>query len=570
MICLPKEIATQFKQALKSGEIDPQKLSDMSSDERRSFFEDIVGKDNAKDVNALFESKLLLKDQQAGIINWAKEVSGMKPEVQRDIISRVNKLETVLNPADLKSFLKDLASKKVGTDVTPEEAQEISRLAKEASQTKALRNENPNSENILKYGQAKDAFGSYLDSIKPNPENSITKMAANILSIPKSALTSVLHFSAPFVQGWGMLSTPDFWKGSVEMFKYFASEDNYKKSEAMISGHPDFDLAKDAGLGITSIDRKLSDREEAIQSNLLQKGSKWISDKTGMPDFLRASSRAFTGFLNYVRFNRFEDILNSARLQGDDVSKGSKVVKDIASVVNNFTGRGDLGRMNSLTPELNSAFFSPRKMVATAEMFNPVEYFKLSDTARTAALRQLAGSLVITGSVLGLARMSGASVDWTPYSTNFGKIKIGNTTFDMTGGNASWVRLLSQIASGKYKSSTGKTENLGAPIMSTSKTGKAVKTPYNAPSRGDQALSYLRDHLSPIAGIIADWMSNWTNAVGQPVTPKSETVDALSPLVLQEFINLFQNDPKNTAAIIPALSSVFGVSMQSEAPKTKK
>src|SRR5262249_41998555 len=156
----------------------------------------------------------------------------------------------------------------------------------------------------------------------------------------------------------------------------------------------------------------------------------------------RASSRAFTGFLNYVRFNRFEDILNAARLNGEDVSPGSKTVTDIARVVNNFTGRGDLGRLNTMTPELNSTFFSPRKMVATAEMFNPYEYLTLSDTARTAAIRQLAGSLVITGSVLGLARLSGASVDWTPYSTNFGKVKIGNTTVDMTGGNAAWVRLL--------------------------------------------------------------------------------------------------------------------------------
>ena len=44
-----------------------------------------------------------------------------------------------------------------------------------------------------------------------------------------------------------------------------------------------------------------------------------------MPDLIRASSRAFTGFLNYTRFYRFNDLLNAARLNGEDVSKGSQV-----------------------------------------------------------------------------------------------------------------------------------------------------------------------------------------------------------------------------------------------------
>jgi hypothetical protein len=73
----------------------------------------------------------------------------------------------------------------------------------------------------------------------------------------------------------------------------------------MISGHPDFDLAKSGGRGITSIDGKLNDREEAIQSSLLQKGSKIVSEKTGLPDLIHSSSRSFTGFLNYTRFYRF-------------------------------------------------------------------------------------------------------------------------------------------------------------------------------------------------------------------------------------------------------------------------
>ena len=356
-----------------------------------------------------------------------------------------------------------------------------------------------------------------------------------------------------------MMSTDRFWQGAGEQFKYFAKEENYKNAQAMITGHPDFDIAKSAGLGITSIDAKLNDREEAIQSSLLQRGSKYISGKTGLPDLIRSSSRAFTGFLNYVRFYRFEDLLNAARLNGEDVSKGSQVTKDIAAAVNNFTGRGKLpAGLDNATAALNSLFFSPRKMMATFEMFNPKEYLDptISPTARQAALRQLTGSLVITGTVLGLARMSGASVDLNPTSTNFGKVKIGNTTLDMTGGNSAYARLVARIITGKSVSSTGKQETLGATIKGT---------PYKAPTRADEAISYLRNHLSPIAGTIADWMYG-SNAVGQPITAKSELYGDLTPIVLQDYIDLFKNNPHPMMALLPSLSAIFGVAMQTEAP----
>src|SRR3990167_11390690 len=101
MFCIPKELVEQFKAKLKTGEITPEKLVDMTSAERHASLGEILGESNAKSVNALFESKLLLKNQQLGIINWAKKVAGMKPEVLRDIVSRVNRMDKVLDPKEL-------------------------------------------------------------------------------------------------------------------------------------------------------------------------------------------------------------------------------------------------------------------------------------------------------------------------------------------------------------------------------------------------------------------------------------------------------------------------------------
>ena len=544
--CLPQQLADKFIKALKDGVIDPAKLADMTSAERRTFFEKIVGKD-AKEVNALFESKLLLKNQQAGMITWAKKVAGITEAARTDLISKIQRMDKVLTAADKESFLNDLASKKLKTEVTFGEAKNITQLAKKASEADVARKDTaPYSVERLQYGRNIKSLNDYIESIKPQG-GSLRNKITNVLNIPKTALTSVLHFSAPFVQGWGMLGRASFYKGFVEQFKYFASPEAYNDLHASIIGHPDYEAAMKAKLGLTNMGDKLSMREEAIQSSLLQR-------IPGIGKLVKSSSRAFTGFLNYVRFNEFSNLLHSAGLKGEDISVGSKVSKDIASVVNNFSGRGSLGdRFNNITPELNALFFSPRKIAGTIQMFNPIEYMKLSPTARAYALRNISGSLIATGAVLTLAHLAGAKVETNPTSTNFGKAQWGNTTLDMTGGNAIYLRLLARLFSGQYTSSAGKTSSLTS--------GK-----YGAQTRLSTAESFLRDKLSPIASTVADLMAG-TDAVGQPVTVSSELKDKLTPIVLDGFINLIQNDPKNSAVFLPALASIFGVSMQSTKQK---
>lgn len=574
MICLPSNIVEKLKTNLKNGTINPDRLSSMTPGERHSLLEDIVGKDNASGVNALIESKLALKDQQRGLISAMNELLGNRSPVVRGLIDKINRMTDVLNPEDESKFYQDLASKKLGIkEVSLEQANKISELAKKADEAKLVRDKNVNPESIRNYGRVKEETGDYVNSLKPNPNRSIGNVVSNVLNIPKSLLTSVLHFSASGVQLWGSITTPQFWKGAIEQFKYFANEENYKNARADISGHPDYDIAKRAGLGITSIDNKLNDREEAIQSSLLQEGSTWLSNKTGfLPDFIRSSSRAFTGYLNYVRFGRFEDLLNAARLQGKDVSLGSEISKDLANVVNSFSGRGKIPfGLDRSQSALNTFFFSPRKIAGAIDMFNPMTYLdpRIDSLAKKTALKQLTGSLLVTTSILTLAKLMGGQVETNPVGTNFGKVKIGDTTIDLTGGNASYVRLVSQIISNKEKSSTGKITSLGGILQKTSKTGKVSNTPFTAPTRADKVFTYIRDHASPIASLIWDWAAG-SNPVGQPVTIRSEAKQELTPLVTQAFYDMYKNDPQTFKEIWPLLPSVFGFSTQSNAPITQK
>ena len=101
MPCLLPKYVDAFLAKLKSGEIDLNKFSEMTSEQRHEFFAKEFGKDNAQWVNASLEKSLLLKYQKAGVVNWVKTIANMKPEVRRDILSRVEKMDKILTSHSL-------------------------------------------------------------------------------------------------------------------------------------------------------------------------------------------------------------------------------------------------------------------------------------------------------------------------------------------------------------------------------------------------------------------------------------------------------------------------------------
>lgn len=556
--CLPKKYTSIFLDALRKGDIDPAKLRQMSSADRRAEFSKYLGEDNAKEVNTLFESKLLLKDQQAGMIAWAKQLSGLSEKSRKDIIDQIQGMENILNPSTEKDFLADLASKKLGATVSSDEAKQIFDLSNKAKAAKADMLADPsNMDKRLAYGNSILDLNDKVESFKPDGKTFLDK-AIDVANIPKSMLTSILHFSAPFVQGWGMLSTARAWEGFGQMFKYFADESNYRTLQAYIVSHPDYQLAVDGKLGLTEVGDKLSTREEALQSTLVEKFNQYLSDKFGLPNMVRASGRAFTGYLNYVRFNRFADLINAARLSGEDVKVGSPIVRDIAKVVNDFTGRGAIGpgdKYSNIGPLLNTVFFSPRKLSATMQMFEPVHYLKLTPTARNAAIRQLFGSLIATGSVLGIAQAMGAKVSFNPLSADFAKIDINGEKLDMTGGNSIYTRLLARVATNRLITAKGEDVKLGVG--------------YKPTTRAELISQYVRGKLSPIASLAADALYG-SDPIGREFNLSEEAREKLLPITLNSFLDYLHNDPNNTVAIIPSLSAIFGVELHSPLPPMSK
>ncbi len=558
-VCLPKELRPKFIQALKDGSLDLSKLSQIEdSAERRAEFAKIVGEENAKDINTLFESKLILKDQKAGLIRFIKSVGGLSPEIERTLLSKVSKLDHILSPEEGDKFLADLAEKKVGAESTPEQAQHIMDLAEKANEAKARLNPNRGWQDSggVAYGEAVRQLGDYVESLKPSPTG-WGYWVAQIANLPRTALTSILHFSAPFVQGWGIMGQPEYFGAWGEMIKDFADEKNFERMQADILGHPDYPLmARGSGrVSFTDLSDNLSRREEAIQSSLLQK-------VPGLGRLVTASSRGFVGFLNYARAHMATRLYAAARLRGEDLRPDSDAVRQINAVVNDFTGRGAIPQSLGIGASwLNAAFFSPRKISGEIRMFNPIRYLdpRTSQTARLGALRNISGSLIATGVILELAHLLGAKVNLNPVDTKFLKIQVGNSTFDITGGNAIYARTIARIITNQEVTSSGAHITLGEKYGS--QTGLNVLE------------DFVRGKLSPNAAVMADILAR-KDMVGNPLNfvgengkfSDSELFNKMTPIVIQDMIKLQETDP-SAAEWVPALSAVFGVGMETSKPK---
>jgi hypothetical protein len=191
MACLLKKDADAFLEALKDGRITPEKMLAMTSDERRAFFSDLVGSENAKFVNAELEAKLLLKDQNRGLVTWAKKISGLNTKEKTSLVDKVSKLDRVLTPQEKESFLSDLAEKKLGVGVSADEMKNILDLSKKAA---SLKNVNPKMSGVSdEYLNASRELRDYIDSLKPvSAWKSIT---GNILTIFRNNL--LLNPSTP-------------------------------------------------------------------------------------------------------------------------------------------------------------------------------------------------------------------------------------------------------------------------------------------------------------------------------------------------------------------------------------
>lgn len=574
-VCLPKELTEKFIGALRSGAIDPGKLVDMSSAERRQFFAGITGEDYAPHVNALFESKLLLKNQQAGMVNWAKKVAGITPEVRRDLITRISKMDRVLTAAEEKRFLEDLASARLGTHVSFTEAQQIAKLSDTLQKLKA--NVGKSEEARLKYGAAQVALKNFIDDLKLSnakktkqeviqsllrrPVGTIIEQISKIAGFAKGVKAS-LDNSALFRQGWKTLFTnPGIWsRNAVKSFQDIAAQLGKKGTNNDV-----FDAVK------AEIYSRPNALDRTYEKMKLDIGVEEEAFPTTLPERIpvlgrlyKASQTAYTGFLYRMRADIADKYVEIAKSTGVDLADPVEI-RSIGKLVNSLTGRGSLefGKTN-LEPvgkTINTIFFSPKLLKANIDFLTLHATDKMSVFARKQAainLIKVAGGMAV---ILATAKaLNPDSVELDSRSSDFAKIKIGNTRFDVSGGMGSLITLASRIVQGSSKSSmTGKITELN--------TGK-----YGAPTTMDLLWSsdpnrrgFFEGKLSPITSVVNDLIKQQTFEGTKP-TLLGEAKNLFVPLPITNAEEAFR-DPNSANDLLIIIADALGISTNTYAPK---
>jgi len=170
------------------------------------------------------------------------------------------------------------------------------------------------------------------------------------------------------------------------------------------------------------------------------------------------SERAFSMGGNYIRGLK---LLETAK-QRQGIVTTDKQWKNIGHVINILTGEGDPRTFGKYGPILNAAFFAPRLLEARVRAFTDLANLKhWIDPEWRPASKMLAyhvASFVGIGSgILGLMSLvPGVDIEKDPRSTDFGKIRFGNTRIDFWGGYLPLARLVVHLATQQRKTRAGR------------------------------------------------------------------------------------------------------------------
>jgi hypothetical protein len=566
-ICLPPKVIDKFTAALKTGKINPEKLAKMTSQERHALFTEVVGEGNAKFVNAALEEKLLLKNQQQGMLTWAKNVAGLKPEVRRDLISRVQRMQRVLDPEEAKAFLNDLAEQKLGFGVTVKEAKHIADLSQKLQQAATKQRPNgtfPSDADRMAYGYAKIDLGDFLASQKlaadkknvkqmilQDPGETINKTAGLAKSLKAS-----LDNSALLRQGWKALWTnPGIWlknakQSFVDIVRQVGERPVMREVMADIVSRPNYAKYEKMKLAVGNI-------EEEFPSSLPER-------IPGLGRLFKASETAYTAFLYRTRADIADKYLQVAERNEVNLRDREQLEK-VGKLVNSLTGRGDIGRFEGkAAASLNNVFFSIKFFKSNLDTLTAHQLQKgvraSNDPAARFVRKQAAQNLLKiaagTAAVLAIAdQVLPGSVEWDSRSSDFGKIRVGNTRFDVTGGMGSIAVLASQIVSQSKKSSTsGVVKKLGGG--------------FGEENGVDIFTGFFENKLSPLASTVRNIMKQETFSGDKP-TVATEAKNLLVPIPFTTFEET-KKDPNAAPSLITLIADGLGIGANTYGKSDKK
>ena len=452
-------------------------------------------------------------------------------------------LRTTLEQPDVDELFNTITNAPIGDEFT--------KIHAKSGLAKLLNGEVPQASELKILGRV---FGdNFVNKVNTNLALVDRKqnLISEVVNLPRTIMAST-DYSAPLRQGLPLAYRKEFWNALPDMFGAGWSEKFYKATQDVITNHPNFGFSQETGLKLTDL-VSLTNREEQFMSNFAESGQflgksnpfqKMYANTLG--SVVRGSNRAYVAFLNKLRFDTFNSMVDATKTLGNDATKNLPLARNIADFVNTSTGRGSLGQLERYAAPLNNVLFAPRLIASRLKMMNPMYYYRLDPIVRKEALKALFTVAGLGSTVSTLGAMAGGSMETNPTSPDFMKLRIGNTRLDPFGGFQQYVVAASRLMSGQSKSSvTGQTTDLTA--------GK-----FGRPTRLDVLAQLGMSKLNPAVSFATDLLRG-RDFQGQPISIPNEVATRFIPMVVQDAYDLAKEDP----SLLPLeLPGIFGVGVQ--------
>jgi hypothetical protein len=363
--------------------------------------------------------------------------------------------EDLLTPEGAVSRAMKVADLK-GKQVTQEQVSQIEQMVEKI--------------NKMPDGAAKEENIAGLKTLIDNPStwNKAMDFGSGVVSLPRAIMAST-DLSFGLRQGMVLGSRfPGIWakaqavgaRSAVDP-KFFEAMKQELAGLTDGNGIPLIEAAKRAGVDLEAVFGK---SEEIF-------GNPQLAEKLplGAGAIVRGSDRAFSIAASYMRMQIFKRIVDGeGGVNAIENAWNTKQLKLLGRVINTGTGRGHGGEggwFEKAAPILGKTLFSARLWKSRLDLINPLYYAALrkNPVALKLAVQSTASFGTLVGVTLAAAAAAGATVETDMRSSDFGKIKIGNTRYDIMGGLQQNLVLAWRELSGQYKSSsTGQITDLNS------------------------------------------------------------------------------------------------------------
>lgn len=380
---------------------------------------------------------------------------------------------------------------------------------------------------------------------------------SNTLNFSRALLTggefsAVLRQGAPIVASHPIIGT----KALGPMFKALMSEKNQFKINEELQLRDNAQLYERAGLEFTEMGTRLSTMEEHYMFRVSENLRKVWGVKHSVK-FLEAFQRAFTTYLNVLRADTFDALVNA---YGNDIG----TAKTIANFINVANGRGSKWAAQKFSGQAwNTIFFAPRYTVSRFQYLAGQPLWMASKGNRAMILKEYGRALAGAAVVYTIGKMAGGTIETDPRSPDFGKIKLGDTRVDPLAGLSQATRFLATSATGWRKNVKGQL----LPIRDSNRFMPSTewqKVQYGQKTGAGVIGDFARSKLSPAAGAAVSFVTG-KDLAQKPFKLSDTLINMAYPITYGDVLQAIEANGVEKGLALGTLA-VFGMGVQTYTP----